>query len=187
MGHCPVNQFVKFPNESRKSNYTNCNKDGCVFIGCINEGVPSIIMVDNSISQSNSILEFESSKQYYDKCVSEKDNILVQTYRTKYGTKYIHNINNYYDNNDISKFAELLLLRNNKETSYYDFYRVRVNFKPENSVNYYKIDLTENLIFPNSNDIKDTEIKEIIRCHKKQHGSSYIKYIINKLKYDKLN
>jgi hypothetical protein len=112
MGHCPTNQYLsKIFSEKEndnKYNYKGCTNKDCIFIGCVKNNSPRLIIVDNKISEAF-IPDNKSSNEFKTKIKQFGELLLLKP------TKQLNSAN--------------------PVDPYYEFYRVRTSFFNPNNKN----------------------------------------------------
>jgi flagellar motor protein MotB len=131
MGHCITSDFVRDKNAIAK--YPGCDKRECIYVTCVKDKIPRLILVDSALSGAN--IMCDDGKVSWDK-------------KTKDTGSRLKNLIECPDK-DGSVFSEILLLETSNNSSYYNFYRVRLNFD-NNQTEYFKIEVDNDETFPNA-------------------------------------
>jgi len=201
MGHSPVPAFIgarfKAENIDTTNDYHFCNAaTGCVFVGCVNKNKPKLTMVDSYISNALN----RAMTDFTNEGMIKKDKVLKLHYVILKPIDKIYKSDTYevYDDLDefddlddvyeideeeikesVETFTEILLLeKNTKPDEYYDFYRLRIEFELESKPEYFKVDVSKDVILP-SNFLSAVELKS-------NQSGGYEKYIKNKSLYIKI-
>jgi hypothetical protein len=162
MGHCPMLDYTSnarrryvIDNNITTCGYKSCANKDCIFVGCVHENIPRLIVVDNGLSEANIIFNDDDTENFRFKEVNFDDGNTQQYYKNITSRK-----------NDFKVFVELLLLKypsdsNRRQRNEYDFYRIRTNFESTpNDVVYYKINTKNNTTYPSC----DMRIKKSYSC-----------------------
>lgn len=156
MGHCPMQQYVKkqLPYVTGQNGYTDncdyksCTIKDCVFIGCVHNNSPRMIVVDNGLSEANVYFSNDNiSNKKLEKSTFEDIKLDIphdRGFKEGFGNR----------KDDFGVWVELLLLKpsldqNRRVNNEYDFYRIRTDFNNRyNDIIYYKINTKKNTTYP---------------------------------------